>query len=209
MQCKCNICGKEYEYSRKRGHSFHICNNCRQNYRKKLLKKKAIEYKGEKCQICGYDKCENSLTFHHLDPSEKEFTISERYNLSWEKLKKELDKCILLCANCHGEEHAKGQYTLEEYEKWIIPLEVRIKNKNKKIKDINNDKLNLAKEYKVDVDVLKKVRLSRRKVERPTKDQFYKELEELNFNKTAMGRKYGVSEKTIRQWIEIYEKYGM
>jgi hypothetical protein len=73
-------------------------------YRDKL-KLKAIEYKGGKCVICGYNKCARSLDFHHLDPNTKEFTVSSK-KISFEALKEELNKCILVCKNCHGEIHA-------------------------------------------------------------------------------------------------------
>lgn len=68
------------------------------------IKKKAVEYKGGKCQICGYNKCMRALTFHHIDPKTKSFGISGAYK-SWERLKPELDKCILVCQNCHAEIH--------------------------------------------------------------------------------------------------------
>lgn len=69
---------------------------------------KALEYKGNKCSICGYNKSIWSLHFHHLNESEKQFSISKYAGMSWEKLKKELDKCILVCANCHGEIHEEA-----------------------------------------------------------------------------------------------------
>ena len=66
----------------------------------------AIEYKGGKCECCGYDKCVSALEFHHLDSSTKEFGIGQKgYTRSWDKNKEELDKCILVCANCHIEIH--------------------------------------------------------------------------------------------------------
>ena len=68
------------------------------------MKRKAIEYKGGKCERCDYDRCERALSFHHLDPNEKEIKLS-RPSISWEKMKKELDKCILVCMNCHMEIH--------------------------------------------------------------------------------------------------------
>lgn len=67
-------------------------------------KTKAIEYKGGKCIVCGYNKSIRALQFHHLDPTQKDFGISGTTK-SFEKLKPELDKCVLLCANCHGEVH--------------------------------------------------------------------------------------------------------
>lgn len=65
---------------------------------------KSLEYKGFKCEICGYDKCIAALEFHH--PYEKDFGISSKgYTRAWEKVKLELDKCILVCSNCHREIH--------------------------------------------------------------------------------------------------------
>ena len=77
-------------------------NLVKSHYRK--MKEKAVEYKGGKCKFCGYKKCLRALQFHHINPSEKDFTISGR-NWKWEKIIGELDKCILLCANCHSELH--------------------------------------------------------------------------------------------------------
>lgn len=68
-------------------------------------KEKAIEYKGGKCEKCGYDKCSWVFDFHHINPEEKDFSISRYSTLAWWKIKKELDKCVMLCANCHRELH--------------------------------------------------------------------------------------------------------
>lgn len=58
------------------------------------------------CQICGYNKCIGSLDFHHKDPQEKDLTISRAIRM-WgtEKLTEEINKCMVLCANCHRELH--------------------------------------------------------------------------------------------------------
>ena len=69
------------------------------------MKIKAAEYKGGCCQYCGYNKCMGALEFHHLDPKKKDFGIAA-VTRSWENIKDELDKCILVCANCHREIHA-------------------------------------------------------------------------------------------------------
>lgn len=75
--------------------------------RREKVKQLAIEYKGGKCQCCGYNKYQGALEFHHLDSKEKHFGISENgYTRSFEEVKKELDKCILVCSNCHKEIHA-------------------------------------------------------------------------------------------------------
>jgi len=76
---------------------------------RRRVKVKLVNYKGGKCEICGYNKCISSMDFHHLDPSEKDFSISSK-TLSFDRLKNEVDKCILVCRNCHGEIH----YEIEE-----------------------------------------------------------------------------------------------
>ena len=83
--------------------------------RRKKLKQKAIELKGNKCKICGYNRCLEALEFHHIDNKNKEFGLAAKgYTRSWPKVKAEVEKCILLCANCHREIHVgtliiKGQ----------------------------------------------------------------------------------------------------
>lgn len=77
------------------------------SYRQKM-KERAVEYKGGCCQNpeCKYFRCIAALTFHHIDPRTKAFAINDGRTRNWEKLKEELDKCILLCHNCHTEVHA-------------------------------------------------------------------------------------------------------
>jgi hypothetical protein len=67
---------------------------------------RAINAKGDKCSICG----ENNifkLTFHHLNSEEKEITINKLRNARWSAIEKEIEKCELLCFNCHSELHQK------------------------------------------------------------------------------------------------------
>lgn len=87
----------------------YLCKSCSNELaqeRQRNIKKQSVEFKGGKCKICEYDKCIGALDFHHLNKNEKEFGISTRGGLTFEKLKNELDKCILLCKNCHSELHA-------------------------------------------------------------------------------------------------------
>jgi hypothetical protein len=67
-------------------------------------KLRLIEYKGGKCVCCGYNKCARALQFHHRDPSKKDFQISGT-SRSYERLIQEVDKCELVCSNCHNEIH--------------------------------------------------------------------------------------------------------
>ena len=70
-------------------------------------KKRIIESMGGKCQICGYNKCDSALDLHHINPEEKEISLASiRANpKSWSLIVAELRKCVLICANCHREEH--------------------------------------------------------------------------------------------------------
>jgi hypothetical protein len=79
------------------------------------LKYRAVAQKGGKCQICGYSKCMRALEFHHLDRRNKEFSIAtfigrKVFNNTvekvWTAVVEELNKCVLLCANCHREVEA-------------------------------------------------------------------------------------------------------
>lgn len=75
-------------------------------YRIQNFKRRCIEYKGGCCSICKYNKCDAALEFHHLDPTQKDFSISgNRCRKFDNKVISELDKCILVCANCHREIH--------------------------------------------------------------------------------------------------------
>lgn len=101
---KCGEVNKDKFYGNKKS----ICGSCHNKYviqRGRLWKAKAIEYKGGKCVKCGYQKYQTSLDFHHLDPREKDPKFSSKRGWTWERTKKELDKCVLLCRNCHAAVH--------------------------------------------------------------------------------------------------------
>ena len=115
---KCIICGKEFKI-KSQGYTRKYCYDCSPSYKKEnrqsnitairhAIKKRLIEYKGGKCEKCGYNKCIWALQFHHINPEEKDFDLSEKYNngiRDMNLLYKEADKCQLLCANCHFEAH--------------------------------------------------------------------------------------------------------
>jgi transcription elongation factor Elf1 len=73
--------------------------------------KKREEYKIFKntlsCLVCGEDEA-TCLDFHHLDATQKDFTISQAFlYYGKDKIEKELSKCVVLCSNCHRKIHAK------------------------------------------------------------------------------------------------------
>lgn len=85
-----------------------FCKDCAKTIAKERIKgfkDKCLTYKGTKCSKCGYNKCKAALEFHHVDGSEKDFTISNVRTRNFDSVKKELDKCILICSNCHKELH--------------------------------------------------------------------------------------------------------
>jgi predicted nucleic acid-binding Zn ribbon protein len=87
-------------------------NNVFQNYqtqrtRGKTRKLELIRLKGGQCEVCGYHKNTAALCFHHRDPKQKRFSLDLRdlSNRIWEALLEEVEKCALLCCNCHAEAH--------------------------------------------------------------------------------------------------------
>lgn len=114
-----NVCANNLYWSKyKYGELYHKKSKCNAQLvseRRRKLKLMSVEYKGGKCLICGYNRCLAALEFHHTDPSEKDFGISARgFSRSWERIKKELDKCICVCSNCHKEIH-EGLISLEDF----------------------------------------------------------------------------------------------
>lgn len=82
------------------------CNSKRAVETAKNGKIRTVEYMGGCCSICGYDKCIRALEFHHLDPDKKSKDYNKNFKLwSFERQKKELEHCILVCSNCHREIH--------------------------------------------------------------------------------------------------------
>jgi len=161
--------------------------------RKKLH---AVIMFGGKCQICGYDRCINALEFHHLDKNTKDekpsYIILRR---SWEKVKKELDKCILVCANCHREIHAEEN---------PLNLDLRIYSKpwiKKECKFCHSDF-----ETKNDKQIycsLKCHQFSSRKTMRPTKEELITLINENSW--VSIGKMFGVSDNAVRKWAKNYK----
>ena len=70
---------------------------------RRRMKLKAVAYLGGKCIRCGYNRCIRALSFHHRNPQEKLFGIAKPNPTKWVIIQAELDKCDLLCSNCHAE----------------------------------------------------------------------------------------------------------
>ena len=84
--------------------------NSKRQQKNRIHKRKNLkDLAGGGCSKCNYSKCYAALQFHHTDPSKKKFDITDaiwnRIKVTEKELKKEISKCILLCANCHAELH--------------------------------------------------------------------------------------------------------
>lgn len=108
-KCKYHFCDKEV-VGGKKNQKLYCSVQCKNKFNVTLsrqrLKIRAIEYRGGVCEECGYNKCIEALEFHHLDETKKDFSISKVADRkAWAKIKLELDKCQLVCSNCHREKH--------------------------------------------------------------------------------------------------------
>ena len=83
----CTRCGRQFGYDFRKGHTRKICNSCRSNAgggpAREMLKRRMVEYKGGRCELCGYARCLRALCFHHLDQDAKRFTIAGSHLRRW------------------------------------------------------------------------------------------------------------------------------
>ncbi len=110
-KCKDNCKIEDFYQRRGIKYSSTYCKKCttiQTIERMHKMKKLMVDYKGGKCVKCGYNTYMGALEFHHLNPEEKDFNPSRLKKYTFDdKIKNELDKCILVCANCHREIHSK------------------------------------------------------------------------------------------------------
>ncbi len=99
----CKLCNNEIQDNDKNRSRCMSCNTRIRRYRAKAA---AVEYKGGCCNRCKWKGSIAAFEFHHVN-DDKEFNIGSAANKSWEVIKKEIDKCELLCSNCHRIEHSK------------------------------------------------------------------------------------------------------
>lgn len=99
-----NACKQKDHYNRIKNqtNTYHS-----QTLRAIFRKAKLVEMFGGGCQKCGYSTNLAALHFHHVEPNNKLFKLDARVlsNKKWEYIVSESEKCILLCSNCHSEEH--------------------------------------------------------------------------------------------------------
>ena len=210
------------------------CKECRKDAVLDIRRRnkiRLVEYKGGKCERCGYDKCIDALEFHHLNPDEKDFGLSCGDTRSLEKLKSEVDKCIMVCANCHREIHAEEREKnrikkeKEKLEKSKLYFETKHTDRKQskklveeklKLDNIKSDinigltKKEISKKYKVGLTTLRRfldknnlvyIESKSSKLDNLNKDDFISSFKELG-SFTSVGKKYGVSDKALQKWCE-------
>lgn len=152
----CSKCGviktSDNSFLRKNSSTYHsyckACNNLNVTTRQREFKQKCINYKGGSCIYCGYNSCLAALEFHHIDPTQKDFEISNIKYTSWDKNKDiiipELDKCELVCSNCHKAIHFDNKFqknvssSTQKLFKCTICGQKIVKDNNKCINCIKN-----------------------------------------------------------------------
>lgn len=202
---------EELKECKKHGLTLHIwsenrwkCKKCRTEAvqkRREKLKEMAIQYKGGKCCICGYNKYQGALEFHHLNPSEKDFAISSSgYTRSWEEVKSELGKCILVCSNCHREIHA-GLHNICAPVPYKNLLETGNSKGSKKkyCEYCGTSFIEKSINKYCSVECFHKANGSKR----PDVNTLINDFKELK-SFIQVGRKYGVSDNAVRKWCKFY-----
>ena len=176
------------------------------NFRKRR-KQNLIKVLGGQCCLCGYDKISEALEFHHINPEEKEYAISQNGTChDLEKDLSEIKKCILVCANCHREIH-NGIYTEEDLWKnqnynEDIANQLR-EEKNKLLEKTIYYCVNCGKQLsrKTITGLCEEChRQQTKRAERPSREELKQMIKELPFTQIAL--KYGVSDNAIRKWCD-------
>lgn len=187
-------------------------------------KKRSVVYKGGECLVCGYSACIWALTFHHIDPSTKEFNIGHPHTRAWPRVKKELDKCALLCNRCHTEVHhgvtdlksslkknptpQEGDILLEDAEsKGLIPPYRPQFSTPKQIytcKDCGREICGIASIRCKKCDSRFRIGRHTVKIKWPPVDELLGRANAVGYS--ALGRELGVSDNAIRKRIRTRQK---
>jgi hypothetical protein len=195
---KCKVWMNLDAFSPKGKHIHGYCRPCLYAYQMERWnnrKKKAVELMGGKCNKCGYCKNYAALDFHHADPSKKEFAFDVGRQKSWGKMIVELKKCILLCSNCHREEH-HPEMMVTSHNFCGDPY------MNLGPKVTGNCPSCQTEVFGTKYCSQACSRDSRRKVKRPNREELQELIKTTPF--TRIGEKYGVSDNAIRKWANHY-----
>ena len=172
------------------------------NWRKRT-KQRMINSMGGKCCLCGYNKSNWALDFHHLNPTEKEFSFGglRASCKSWEKITNELKKCILVCANCHREIH-EGLVDVSTFKSSFNPNWTDYKEK---IKQESKTPCIVCGKLKH-----KKLKYCSQKCTQKNREvtdwSNLQEMKNNNLNNCQIGKMLGVSEAAVRKHLKKMKK---
>lgn len=148
---------------------------------------------GGKCILCGYDKCQQALEFHHIETIEKEYTLSSGNCRDWEQDIKEIQKCALLCSNCHKEVHVFNLKVWNTLDKNKVNEIAQTKKKQVITCLICGKTITHGSQYCPECYGFLK-----RKAERPLRQELKNLIREMPF--TQIAKQFGVSDNAIRKW---------
>lgn len=169
-------------------------------------KETLIRVMGGKCALCGYNKCNSALEFHHINPSEKNYQLSSGSTRSLNRDFVEARKCILLCSNCHREVH-NGLYDSSMLKSSFIEELAEIeRRKNDERKTI---KIYYCKECGSRLGGKTKNMLcpscfhkTKRKCVHPNRDELKSLIRKDSF--TKIGNMFGVNVNSVKKWCDNY-----
>lgn len=177
------------------------------------MKAEAVSLCGGKCIDCGWSGNIAAFQFHHKDPNEKDFTISTSPKVSWEKYWEEVEKCDLLCANCHAIRHSNNTdpQFLKDVETYkgreLVVSDIPWKNQT----HIPNVYSHVCEKCENSFSSPRKKQKyccpncrdkGYRRCKRPSKKKLKLMIETIPM--THIGKKYGVTDNAIRKWCKAY-----
>lgn len=180
-------------------------------------KAQLISIFGGKCCICGFDKYQQALEFHHVNPEEKEFGITVNSTTKALDLQiNELRKCILVCSNCHRGIHGGFIKVPDNYQEFFneeVANKLMVENYNKRHATTHkDDNLIILPKYtckscgaeitKNHTYCVKCAHELQQRVERPDRQQLKELIRTVPF--TQIGKKYNVDGNSIRKWCDKY-----
>lgn len=167
-------------------------------------KENMIYVMGDVCQICGYHRSIHALEFHHINPEEKDFSFNKANSVAWDIIQPELQKCVLLCANCHREVH-DGTYTKELKSSYHAERALEVKQR---IDDLKTHKIKYCPTCGKIISNQAKLceecsAIQRRKTNRPSRDELKQLIRSTPF--LTIGKQFGVTDNAVRKWCDAYQ----
>lgn len=187
--------------------------NQKKKFWREQIKSRAVEAFGNKCACCGdsFELC--CYDFHHLNPNEKDFSLSSvNYNgaKTWLKIRDELKKCILVCANCHRLIHNNLIFAPEtsnfndEYYEWDLTNFSQINEKLEPLDNLNKSEIcpNCGKPKSLYSNLCLECSCKKQQTYYISRDDLKKRIRVESF--VQIGKSFNVSDNAIRKRCNAY-----